>query len=79
MDFDDDTPNQEQLKSMKPYAVKVCRSDDEAMLMAHEKEYEIISSLEHVNVVKGVEMFRDDLKGEVYQVMELVEGLELLE
>ena len=49
------------------------------MLVAHEKEYEIVSCLDHPNVVKGVEMFRDDLQGEIYQVMELVEGLELLE
>jgi len=49
------------------------------MLKAHEQEFEIIISLDHINVVKGVEMFKDDLKGEVYQVMELVEGLELLE
>ena len=35
--------------------------------------------LEHPNVVKGIEMFRDEFRHEIYQVMQLVQGSELLD
>ena len=49
------------------------------MLEAHEREFNIIKMLDHPNVIHGVEMFRDDMKNEVYQVLALFEGMELLD
>lgn len=62
-----------------PYAVKVVRSDDEEKIQAHKKEFEILEYLNHPNVVKGIEMFTDNLKHEVYQVIEYVDGQEILD
>lgn len=44
------------------FAVKIVRSDDQEMLDAHEREFEIIQLCNHKNVIRGIEKFRDELK-----------------
>lgn len=69
----------EDLEKKKPYAVKVSRADDEERKEAHRKEFEITSKLKHINIVQSIEMFDDEFKGEIYQVMDFIEGMELLD
>jgi len=61
------------------YAVKVVRDNDHEKLRAHENEFQILSRLKHKNIVGAVEIFKDYFKNEVYQVMEFVEGHEILD
>ena len=42
--------------------------------MAHKKEFEILLKLNHHNVVRAIEIFSNEFKNEVYQVMEYIEG-----
>jgi len=63
----------------KPFAVKRVTDNDQEKLLAHVREFEIMQNLHHPNVVGAVEMFRDDFKNEVYQVMQYVEGSEILD
>lgn len=60
--------------SVKPFAVKVVRDNDQEKLTAHVNEFKILSMLKHKNIVGAVEMFNDTFKNEVYQVLEFVEG-----
>tara|TARA_B110000285_G_C15108725_1_gene609692 strand:+ start:652 stop:1029 length:378 start_codon:yes stop_codon:yes gene_type:complete len=62
-----------------PFAVKVSRADDEERKEAHRKEFEITSSIKHRNIVSSIEMFDDEFKGEIYQIMEFIQGMELLD
>lgn len=55
------------------------RSDDQEKIIAHEREFEILERLRHPNVVRSVEMFKNELKAQVFQVMECVEGSEILD
>lgn len=60
--------------------MKVVRDNDHEKLRAHENEFQILSRLKHRNIVGAVEIFKDYLyKNEVYQVMEFVEGHEILD
>ena len=61
------------------FAVKLARSNDQEVLDAHEREYAIIKDLDHPNVIKGFELFKDDLKNEVHLVLRFVRGVELLD
>ena len=62
-----------------PFAVKVMREDDEEKIMASKKEFEITQKLKHENIVKSFEMFVNDQKKEVHQVMEFIDGQEVLD
>ena len=62
-----------------PYAVKVSREDDEEKKQAHIKEYQMTSSFDHKNVVRSVDFFDNALSGEIHQVMEYIEGNEVLD
>lgn len=59
--------------------MKVVRDNDHEKLRAHENEFQILSRLKHRNIVGAVEIFKDYFKNEVYQVMEFVEGHEILD
>lgn len=59
--------------------MKVVRDNDHEKLRAHENEFQILSRLKHKNIVGAVEIFKDYFKNEVYQVMEFVEGHEILD
>jgi serine/threonine protein kinase len=61
------------------YAVKIVRDDDNEKLKAHEREFEILSKLNHINVVKTKEIFIDEFKSIIYQVMECIDGSEILD
>lgn len=63
----------------KTFAVKIVRSDDQEKIIAHEREFQILEKLNHPNVVRAVEMFKNELKAQVFQVMECVEGSEILD
>lgn len=67
------------LEKKTPFAVKISRESDEEKKMAHEKEFEILSKLKHRNIVKSIEFFDDEFKGEIFQVMELIDGEEVLD
>ena len=58
----------------QPYAVKIMRSDDEEKIRAHTQEFEILKRLDHPNVVKAKEMFTNQFKHEIHQVMEFIDG-----
>lgn len=63
----------------KKYAVKIVRDDDKEKIMAHEREFEILSKLSHKNVVRSIEMFHDDFRSIIYQVLEFIDGSEILD
>jgi calcium-dependent protein kinase len=63
----------------QPFAVKLVRDDDIEKMIAHKKEFEILQTLDHPNVVKAVEIFEDDFKHTVFQVMEYIEGQEIMD
>jgi len=62
-----------------PYAVKVAREDDEEKILAHKNEFKMTKNLNHRNIVKSIEMFVNDQKKLVYQVMEYVKGKEIFD
>lgn len=72
-------PEGEERCETNPYAVKCVMSNDEDCIERHETEFKIIEKLNHPNVVKGMAIFKNDMKEEVYQVMSLAEGVELFE
>jgi serine/threonine protein kinase len=63
----------------RPYAVKISRESDEEKKLAHKNEYEILNHLSHENIVKNIKFYENDFKGEIYQVMEYIEGEEVLD
>lgn len=62
-----------------PCAVKIVRDNDPEKLRAHENEFIILSKLVHKNIVRAVEIFKDQFKNEVYEVMQFIEGKEILD
>jgi serine/threonine protein kinase len=63
----------------EPYAVKIVRDDDKEKIIAHEREFEILLPLKHKNIVHAIEIYRNAFKSEVFQVMEYIEGSEILD
>lgn len=61
------------------FAVKIVRADDQEKIEAHIREFDILKSLDHKNLVRGIQVFRNDFKNEVFQVMEYIEGEDILE
>ena len=55
-------------------AVKIIREKDEERINVHRHEYELMSELNHKNVVKSHEFFVDTIHAEVKIVLDLVEG-----
>ncbi len=47
--------------------------------MAHIKEFQITNSLNNKNIVKSIEFFDNGALDEIHQVMEYVEGMEVLD
>ena len=47
--------------------------------MAHIKEFQITNSLNNINIVKSIEFFDNGALDEIHQVMEYVEGMEVLD
>lgn len=70
-----------QSKEFQPgaFAVKIVRSDDLEKMMAHKRESEILHALSHTNVVNGIEMFEDKFKNQIFQVIEYIDGQEILD
>ena len=64
---------------LKPFAVKVSRETDDEKRIAHKKEFEITKSLSHPNIIKSIEFFDNGPLDEIHQVMEFVDGLEVLD
>jgi hypothetical protein len=48
------------------YAVKIVRADDQEKIEAHIREFDILKSLDHKNLVRGIQVFRNDFKNEVF-------------
>ena len=65
--------------SLTPFAVKVSREADDEKRMAHRKEFEITKTLSHTNIVKSIEFFDNGPLDEIHQVMDFVDGLEVLD
>lgn len=61
------------------FAVKYSRESDEEKKQAHVKEYDITKSLKHVNVVSSIDFFDNEIKGEIHQILEYIEGMEVLD
>lgn len=55
------------------------RDDDQEKIIAHQREFEILSKLKHPNVVGAIELFTNEFKHEVFQVIEYIEGQEILD
>jgi serine/threonine protein kinase len=53
------------------------RSDDDEKIIAAKKEFELMKSLDHQNIVSVRDMIQ--IPGTVYIIMELVEGRELFD
>lgn len=62
-----------------PYAVKISKEDDEEKKQASINEFNMTNKLDHSNVIKSIEMFQNDFTGEIHQVMEYIEGKEVLD
>lgn len=69
----------EDTKQEKPYAVKVVREEDEEKIQAHKNEFEITKSLSHKNIVTALEIYVNDQRKEIHQVMEMVDGQEIFD
>lgn len=61
------------------YAVKIVRDDDKEKIIAHQREFEILSQLHHKNIVRAIEVFHDKFKNRIYQVLEFIDGQEILD
>ena len=48
------------------FAVKVVRDNDQEKLMAHEREFEILKKLNHPNIVRAEEIFKDDFHNTIH-------------
>lgn len=42
------------------------RDDDEEKLIAHEREFKILKNLNHINIVKAIELFYDKQKNKIH-------------
>ena len=62
-----------------PFAVKISREADEEKRMAHKKEFQITINLSHPNIVRSFEFFDNGPLDEIHQVMEFVDGMEVLD
>ena len=69
----------EDSEQQKPYAVKITRDDDEEKKIASRNEFEITRNLDHKNLIKSYELFENELTGELLQVMDYVNGEEVLD
>lgn len=58
------------------FAVKIMRNSDEEKMMAAQNEYNILKHLKHKNIVEVYDFIVTER--EIYTIMELVEGDELL-
>lgn len=63
----------------QPFAVKIVRDDDREKINAHLREFDILKGLNHPNVVGAIEIYEDAFKKNVFQVMEFIEGQEILD
>ena len=52
-----------------PYAVKITRDDDEEKKIANRNEFNILKKLNHKNIVRCLELFENELKGEMHIIM----------
>ena len=55
------------------------REDDEEKTNASKKEFFIMQKLSHENIVKSIEIFVNDQKKEVHQVLQLIDGKEIFD
>ena len=62
-----------------PFATKEIREEDEEKRMAHKKEFDITSTVNHQNVIKSQYYFFDELKKKINIVMNYIEGKEVLD
>lgn len=62
-----------------PYAVKISKEDDEEKKLASVNEFKMTNQLDHSNVIKSIELFENNFTGEIHQVMEYIEGQEVLD
>mmetsp|Transcript_41212 Transcript_41212/g.56010 ORF Transcript_41212/g.56010 Transcript_41212/m.56010 type:complete len:96 (-) Transcript_41212:620-907(-) len=67
------------IETNKAYAAKVVRENDEEKIEAHRQEFKIVNRLNHKNIVRSEHLFVEDIKGQIIQVMQLVEGREICE
>ena len=61
------------------YAVKIFRVDDEEKRAILLKEPLVLKKLSHPNIVRYIEHFDNQAKGEIHMVMEYVDGKEVFD
>lgn len=62
-----------------PFAVKVVREEDEEKMLANQKEFSITQRLNNKHIVKSYEIFTNNVKQEVHQVMQFIDGQEVFD
>ncbi len=60
----------------EPLAVKVVREDDEEKKQATRREFGLTHNLNHSNVISSVELFENEMKGEMHLVLKHADGLD---
>ena len=55
------------------------KDNDQEKLDAHEREFKILKKLNHPNIVRAEEIFKNTFQNTIYQVIELIPGLDLAE
>ncbi|CAE8636102.1 unnamed protein product [Polarella glacialis] len=63
--------------SKEEFAVKTVYTDDPEMVLVSEKEFELLQSLRHPNIVECVELFSDERASRIDMIMPLVRGVPL--
>jgi serine/threonine protein kinase len=63
----------------KTYAVKITREDDDEKKIAHRNEFKLTSTIIHPNIISSIDIFENNFKGEIYVVMDYIEGKELID
>lgn len=64
----------EEKQTKETRAVKIIRSDDDEFIEISKREFSLVSSLDHPNIVKMQKLIHDTNKGTLYLVMEFVKG-----
>jgi len=61
------------------YSVKITREDNEEKKIAQRNEFKLMKEIKHPNIISSIDIFENEFKGEIYMVMDYVEGRELSE
>ena len=66
-------------ETQEVFAVKEIWEDDEEIVMIHENEFKLIKELNHENIIKVYDFFKNPAKKVMYILMDYVDGVEILD